>query len=82
MDDWETHPSGDVKLSPVTGWQSAVAPMTCALRLRFVESEEQLRKEEHRYVQLAMTGPQCAELGVLLLKISETIAKQPKGTKQ
>lgn len=82
MEDWETLPNGDVKLSPLTGWQSAAAPMTCALRLRYVETEDQLQRADYQYLQLAMTGPQCAELGVLLLQIAETIARQPKGTKQ
>ena len=82
MDDWETNSDGDVKLAPVTGWQAATMPMACALRLRFVETPEQLQTEDYQYLQLAMTGPQCAELGVLLLQKAEQIAKQPLGTKQ
>jgi hypothetical protein len=82
IEDWETRPDGQIALGPLTGWQTAAAPMTGVLRLESARSEDQLRSGERAVLQLAMTALQCRQLAQALIGLAENIEAQPKGAPQ
>lgn len=82
--DFELNASGNIKLSPLVGYSSAVAAgMSCLLRLEYVESEEALRLGQHSGLQLVLTPDQCRELAAALSRMADaTASANQTGTRQ
>jgi hypothetical protein len=73
FDDWIKDENGNLKMTPIVGWESAVfASMGCMLRIQFVRSLDQLGKKRDA-VQLAMTPDQARELADDLLQMANKI---------
>lgn len=83
VDHWELRPDGSLMLGPVLGWDIAKIPMTALLRLRYAQSEDQLRNGGTA-VQVALTARQARLLAQDLSKIADALDEddRPHGTRQ
>lgn len=81
FEDWDQR-DGQIATCPLTGWEIANFHTVGLVRLRFVESEAQLRTEDHGSLQLAISAPQLRELAQALTRLADLLDGHPKGTRQ
>lgn len=81
FEDWEKHPDGSLAVSPLLGWDIAVAPMTGLLRIRYAASEAEF-ETGGQALALVLTPVQLHELSAAALKMAKTIDEQNLGTRQ
>lgn len=83
MKDWDTRPDGNLLIGPALGWDTATAPMTGLLRLRYAHSEDQYEAGGVA-VQVVLTAVQARQLSEDLRKMADELDEdnRPHGTKQ
>jgi hypothetical protein len=77
LDNWTRNADGNVKVAPLTLYQTALVPHACVLRLGYAETPDRLEKRDFDFLQLVLTGGQCRELALLLLDKADEIDRQP-----
>ncbi len=80
---WDLRPNGNLLIGPALGWDTAIAPMTGMLRLRYAHSEEQFETGGVA-VQVVLTAVQARMLSEDLRKMADTLDADnlSEGTKQ
>jgi hypothetical protein len=80
---WDLRPNGNLLIGPAIGWETAIAPMTGMLRLRYAHSEEQFETGGVA-VQVVLTAVQARMLSEDLRKMADTLDADnlSEGTKQ
>jgi len=80
---WDTRPDGNLLIGPAIGWDTAIAPMTGMLRLRYAHSEDQF-EAGGTAVQVVLTAVQARQLSEDLRKMADTLDEDnlPHGTQQ
>ncbi|MBO9724336.1 MAG: hypothetical protein J7530_08175 [Novosphingobium sp.] len=81
MKDWDLTPEGNLKIGPVIGWETAIAPMIGLLRLRYAHSEEEF-EAGGTGLQVQMTPVQLRNLSESLRQMADRIDAQNLGTAQ
>jgi hypothetical protein len=81
FEDWEMD-GGNIKLFPVTGYSTAVAPMTAMIRIQFARSDDQLQTGATEAVQLGMTAAVARELAAAFLDMADRIDLQPTSSRE
>ncbi len=83
LENWDTKPDGNLLIGPAIGWDTAIAPMTGLLRLRYAHTEEQFEKGGTA-VQVVLTAAQARMLSEDLRKMADSLDADnlPRGTKQ
>lgn len=77
MQDWDRDRSGQVRVFPLAGYQTAGIPPLGAVRLEYFESEQAFAAQRASAVQLHMSAAQASELGQALLKMSALLQQRP-----
>lgn len=80
---WDQRPDGKLLIGPVLGWDTALAPMTGLLRLRYAHSEDQY-ESGGQALQVVLTAVQARALGQALLRMADALDADnlPRGTSQ
>lgn len=81
MDEWDLDEGGNLRMGPVTGWDTASAPMLGLLRLRYALTETEF-ETGGRAVQVHLTPVQLRTLSQDLLQMADRIDAQNLGTRQ
>ena len=83
LGDWDTRPDGTLLIGPALSWQTAIAPMTGMLRLRYAHSEDQFESGGIA-VQVVLTAVQARSLSEDLRKMADALDEDnlPRGTSQ
>lgn len=69
MSEFETDGLGNIITQPVTGWALAsVADSVVLLQIRYVQTPEELDKDENRFFQFVLTPPKALELAEALTR--------------
>lgn len=80
-DAWDLTPEGNIKLYPLIGWDTQIAPMIGLLRLRYARSEEEFETGGVG-LQLHATPVILRQLSQVLSAMADRIDEQNLGTKQ
>lgn len=72
---WDTHPNGDIAVSPVTGWSTVtfMNGMAGGLRIEFA-TDPSLKNQSAN--QLILTAPQVRELSEVLARLADQLEGQ------
>lgn len=83
VDHWDKRPDGTLLIGPALGWDTAIAPMTGLLRLRYAHSEEQYETGGVG-LQVVLTAVQARQLSEDLRRMADALDDDdlPRGTKQ
>ncbi|MDH4746653.1 hypothetical protein OMP43_21740 [Sphingomonas sp. CBMAI 2297] len=81
--DWDLRPDGNLLIGPAIGWDTAIAPMTALLRLRYALSEEEY-ETGGRSAQVVLTAVQARQLSEDLRRMADALDDDnlPHGTAQ
>lgn len=80
---WKKRPDGTLLIGPAIGWDTAIAPMTGLLQLRYAHSEEQYETGGEA-LQVVLTAVQARQLSEDLRRMADRLDEDnlPKGTRQ
>jgi hypothetical protein len=81
MKDWDTNPDGNLAVSPVMGWDTAIGGLVGLLRLRYARSETEFETGGVG-IQFHMTPVQLRQLADDLSRMADRIDAVNLGAKQ
>ena len=83
MQDWDIREDGNLLVGPSLGWETALAPMTGLLRLRYAHNEDRLERGGDA-VQVTLTAAQARKLSEDLRQMADQLDREnsASGTKQ
>nr|WP_314471104.1 hypothetical protein [uncultured Sphingomonas sp.] len=83
LDHWDKRDDGNLLIGPAIGWDTAIAPMTGLLQLRYAHSEEQFERGGAA-IQVVLTAVQARQLSEDLRRMADQLDADnlPRGTKQ
>lgn len=74
---FELRPDGNIKVSPLTGYSTAIAAgMACLVRFEYAETDANLLANKMENLQLVLKPAQAVELARALSNMAETIFRQ------
>ena len=80
--DWNKNEDGNITASPVVAWDAVIGGMYGMLRIQFVNSHDDLERQEFHAVQIGMSAKQARTLAGDLLQIADKLDAQQWGNRQ